>query len=213
MDKKALYDLSYGVFLLATKADGRANACITNTCMQVASDPVRVAIACINGNLTTELIKKSGVFSLSMLDKTCGFDLIKHFGMQSGRDVDKLEFYELPEDANGVPYLDWRACAMLSCHVLEYTDLGSHTLFIAVVDDAKKLGTEPPMTYAYYQSDVKPRPAKAAVSGAGSGAADKKIVGWRCRICKYEYKGEVLPADFVCPICGHDASDFEPIYE
>ena len=205
MDKKALYDLSYGVFLLATKADGRANACITNTCMQVASDPVRVAIACINGNLTTELIKKSGVFSLSMLDKTCGFDLIRHFGMQSGRDVDKLEFYELPEDVNGVPYLDWRACAMLSCHILEYTDLGSHTLFIAVVDDAKKLGTEPPMTYAYYQSDVKPRPAKAAT--------EKKIVGWRCRICKYVYEGAELPADFVCPICGHDASDFEPIYE
>ena len=212
MDKKALYDLSYGVFLLATKADGRANACITNTCMQVASDPVRVAIACINGNLTTELIKKSGVFSLSMLDKTCGFDLIRHFGMQSGRDVDKLEFYELPEDVNGVPYLDWRACAVLSCHVLEYTDLGSHTLFIAVVDDAKKLGTEPPMTYAYYQSDVKPRPAKAGGAADGK-AAPKKIKGWRCTICKYVYEGAELPKDFICPICGHDASDFEPIYE
>ena len=70
MDKKALYDLSYGVFMLATKADGKVNGCITNTCMQVASDPVRVAIACINANYTCELLKKSGVFSLSMLDKT-----------------------------------------------------------------------------------------------------------------------------------------------
>lgn len=207
MDKKALYDLSYGVFMLATKADGKVNGCITNTCMQVASDPVRVAIACINGNLTTELIKKSGVFSLTMLDMTCSYDTIKHFGMQSGRDVDKFEYLELPEDVNGVPYMDWSACAMLSCHVLEYTDLGSHTLFIAVVDDAKKLGTEPPLTYAYYQSDVKPRPAKPAEAKTGN-----KIVGWRCTICKYVYEGAELPKDYVCPVCGHDASDFEPIY-
>ena len=212
MDKKALYDLSYGVFMLATKAGGKVNGCITNTCMQVASDPVRVAIACINGNFTTELIKESGVFSLTMLDKTCSFDTIKHFGMQSGRDVDKFEFLELPEDVNGVPYMDWSACAMLSCHVLEYTDLGSHTLFIAVVDDAKKLGTEPPMTYAYYQSDVKPKAPKPS-SGAGSTAAPKKIKGWRCTICKYVYEGAELPKDFICPVCGHDASDFEPIYE
>ena len=207
MDKKALYDLSYGVFMLATRADGKVNGCITNTCMQVATDPVRVAIACINANYTCELLKKSGVFSLSMLDKTCSFDTIKHFGMQSGRDVDKFEYLELPEDVNGVPSMDWSTCAVLSCHVLNYMDLGSHTLFIAVVDDAKKLGTEPPMTYAFYQSDVKPKPAKSAE------AAPKKIKGWRCTICKYVYEGPELPKDFICPVCGHDVSDFEPIYE
>ena len=214
MDKKALYDLSYGVFMLATKADGKVNGCITNTCMQVASDPVRVAIACINANYTCELLKKSGVFSLSMLDKTCSFDTIKHFGMQSGRDVDKFEYLELPTDVNGVPYMDWSVCAVLSCHVVDRMDLGSHTLFIAEIDDAVKLSAEPPMTYAFYQSDVKPRPAKPAASGgSGAGEAPKKIKGWRCTICKYVYEGAELPKDFVCPVCGHDASDFEPIYE
>ena len=205
MDKKALYDISYGVFMLATKFEGKVNGCITNTCMQVASDPVRVAIACINGNYTTELLKKSGVFSLSLLDKTCSFDTIKHFGMQSGRNVDKFEYLEPPLDVNGIPYMNWSTCAVLSCHVVDSKDLGSHTLFIAEIDDAVKLSGEPPMTYAYYQSDVKPKPAKPA--------SEKKIVGWRCKICGYKYEGAVLPADFICPICGHDASDFEPIYE
>ena len=205
MDKKALYDISYGVFMLATKFEGKVNGCITNTCMQVASDPVRVAIACINGNYTTELLKKSGVFSLSLLDKTCSFDTIKHFGMQSGRNVDKFEYLEPPLDVNGIPYMNWSTCAVLSCHVVDSKDLGSHTLFIAEIDDAVKLSGEPPMTYAYYQSDVKPKPAKPA--------SKKKIVGWRCKICGYKYEGAVLPADFICPICGHDASDFEPIYE
>ena len=39
MNKKALYSLSYGVFVLAGKAGDRVNACITNTCMQVANSP------------------------------------------------------------------------------------------------------------------------------------------------------------------------------
>ena len=204
MDKKALYDISYGVFMLATKFEGKVNGCITNTCMQVASDPVRVAIACINGNYTTELLKKSGVFSLSLLDKTCSFDTIKHFGMQSGRDVDKFEYLDPPLDVNGIPYMNWSTCAVLSCRVVDSKDLGSHTLFIAEIDDAIKLSKEPPMTYAFYQSDVKPKPAKPA--------SEKKIVAWRCKICGYKYEGAVLPPDFICPICGHDASDFEPVY-
>lgn len=34
---------------------------------------------------------------------------------------------------------------------------------------------------------------------------------WRCKICGYEYVGEVLPEDYVCPICKHPASDFEKV--
>ena len=204
MDNKALYSLSYGVFMLSTSYEGKINGCITNTCIQAASDPARVAISCINKNYTCELLKKSGVFALSILDQTCGFDLIRHFGMQSGRDVDKFEGMELPTDVNGLPYLDSVSCAVLSCHVVDSTDLGSHTLFIAEIDDARRLSGKPPMTYAYYQSDVKPKPAKPA--------GEKKIIAWKCRICGYIYEGTDLPGDFICPLCGHDASDFEPVY-
>lgn len=33
------------------------------------------------------------------------------------------------------------------------------------------------------------------------------------KICGYIYNGSELPTEFTCPTCGHDASDFEPIYE
>ena len=42
---------------------------------------------------------------------------------------------------------------------------------------------------------------------------DKKIIGWRCKISNYVYEGNNLPEDFTCPLCGHGADDFEPIYE
>ena len=205
MDKKALYKLSYGVFMLSTKDGETVNGCITNTCMQVANSPTRIAIAVINTNYTCDLIKKSGVFALSLLDETCSFELIKHFGFQSGREVHKFENLQMPVDVNGIPYMGWQACAVISGKVISSQDLGSHTLFIAEVVDAKLLNDNAPLTYDDYQTKVKPKPAPKA--------EDKKIVGWRCKICKYEYKGSELPEDFACPLCGHGADDFEPIYE
>ena len=205
MDKKALYKLSYGVFMLSTKDGETVNGCITNTCMQVANSPTRIAIAVINTNYTCDLIKKSGVFALSLLDETCSFELIKHFGFQSGREVNKFENLQMPVDVNGIPYMGWQACAVISGKVISSQNLGSHTLFIAEVVDAKLLNDNAPLTYDDYQTKVKPKPAPKA--------EDKKIVGWRCKICKYEYKGSELPEDFACPLCGHGADDFEPIYE
>ena len=204
MDNKALYKLSYGVFMLSTKAGDKVNGCITNTCMQVANSPTRVAISVLNTNYTCDLIKESGVFALSILDETVTFETIKYFGFQSGHDVDKMSELILPTDVNGVPYMGWQTCAVISCRVVSQTDLGSHMLFVAEVEDAQVINEHAPLTYADYQNKVKPKPEKKL--------EDRKIIGWRCKIFKYVYEGSELPAEYTCPLCGHGAEDFEPIY-
>ena len=205
MDKKALYKLEYGVFLVATRLGEKVNGCITNTCIQVAANPVRVAVACINTNYTTELIRQSGLFTVTVLNQEVAYETLQYFGMQSGRDVDKFGGIPCPEDENGIPYLSWHSNAMLSCRVVSSQDLGSHTLFVAEVTDAKVLGEEPSLTYNYYQSEIKPKPQARP--------AERKVKAWRCKICGYVYEGSELPADFTCPLCGHPAEDFEPVYE
>lgn len=208
MDKKAIYNLSYGVFMVSTKAGEVANGCITNTCIQVAGNPVRIAISVLNSNYTCDLIKESGIFAVSILDNDCTFETIKHFGFQSGRDVDKFGNITPSTDCNDVPYLGWQSCAVISGKVVEQHDLGTHTLFIAEVVDAKVLSDKEPITYAKYQNEIKPK------NNAASAKEDsKKIVGWRCKICNYVYEGSKLPEDYACPLCGHGADDFEPIYE
>ena len=204
MNRKVLYDLSYGVFVLAARDGGRVNACITNTCIQVASDPTRVAFAVLNKNYTCEVLKAGGVACLTLLNTDCSPETIARFGFQSGRDTDKFADFAPPKDGNGVPYLSWMSCGYLSVKVLSSQDLGSHTLFIGEVVEAEKTAGGEPLTYAYYQKHLKPGPAAAPV--------EKRIVGWRCRICGYVYEGEALPADYLCPLCGHPADDFEPIY-
>ena len=211
MDNKALYNLSYGVFLLGTKdsAGGKINACITNTCFQAANGPTRIAISVIKQNLTCQLIEESGVFVLSLLDKSCTFETIKRFGYQSGRSVNKFDGFEYELAANGCPYIKKEACAVIEAKVCNKLDLGSHMLFIAEVTEAEVLSDKEPLSYADYQKNVKPKPAEAEAAGG----EPKKIKGWRCKICGYEYMGAELPAGFECPICGHPAEDFEPIYE
>jgi len=209
MDNLAMNQLSYGVFVLATKWEDVTNGCITNTCMQVAGSPTRVAISVLNTNYTCELLKKSGIFTLSILDQSCTFETIKYFGFQSGRDVDKYKDLQMPHDMNDIPYMGWQCCAMLSGKVLEKHDLGTHTLFIAEVVDAKVLNDRAPLTYSDYHKNVKPQKKETP---ADANKKERKIIAWRCKICNYVYESPQLPKDYVCPLCGHGAEDFEPVY-
>lgn len=201
MDKKAMYKLSYGLFILTSAIEGKDNGCIINTATQVTSEPNRISIAVNKSNFTRGLIEKSGKFNISVLSEAASFDTFRHFGFQSGRDIDKFAGYsDCKRSINGLYYITVGTNAYISAKVEQAIDLGSHTLFIAAVDNMDVLSSVPSATYAYYQSEIKPKSTPSSVVG--------KTV-WRCSVCGYVYEGEELPADFVCPLCKHPASDFE----
>lgn len=201
MDKRAMYKLSYGLFVLTSAFEGRDGGCIINTGIQVTSEPNRISIAVNKANFTRELIEKSGKFNLSILSESAAFDVFRHFGFQSGRDVDKFAAYtDCKRSANGLYYVTAGTNAYISATVEQTMDLGSHMLFVAAVDDMEVLSDIPSATYAYYQAEIKPKPAQRQPSGKAA---------WRCTVCGYIYEGEELPADFICPLCKHPASDCE----
>lgn len=201
MDKKAMYKLSYGLFVLSSALEGKDNGCIINTAGQVTSEPNRISIAVNKANHTEEMIQKSGKFNISVLSENASFDLFERFGFQSGRNTDKFaDFSECKRSENGLYYITAGTNAYLSATVKQAINLGSHTLFIASADDMEVLNDTPSATYAYYQSHIKPKPEKNAASGK---------TFWRCTVCGYIYEGEELPADFICPLCKHPTSDFE----
>ena len=199
MNNKALYNLTYGVYLLSAKENGRDNACIINTAVQVANNPTRISIAAIKGNLTHDMIAATGECNLSAISTDAPYALFQHFGMQSGRDVDKFaDFKDVSRSENGLYYLTQWSNAFLSLKVTESHDLGSHTLFIGELVDAEVLSSNTSCTYGYYQTTIKKSAPKPVV---------KK--GWRCKVCGYVYEGETLPENYVCPICKHGSEDFE----
>ncbi|MBO4374304.1 MAG: flavin reductase [Lachnospiraceae bacterium] len=206
MDNKAMYRLSYGLFVLTSAKDGKDNGCITNTAIQVTSEPNRVAVAINKSNFTHDMVKDSKKFNVSILSEKASFDVFKHFGFQSGKDVDKFAGYsDCKRAANGLMIITAGTNAYISVDVEETVDLGSHTLFIGAVTDMEVLSDAPSATYSYYQEHIKPKP-EAAKSGSSLPPGMHK---WRCKICGFEYVGETLPDDYICEICKHPASDFE----
>jgi len=205
VNKKAVNKISYGLYVLSAKQGEKDNACIINTLSQLTSDPLRVSITVNKQNYTHDMILAEGEFTVSLLTQKVPFDYFKRFGFQSGRDVDKFDGFDAcARGENGIYYITKYTNAYISGKVISTLDLGSHTLFVADVTAAEVLDEVPSLTYAYYHSDVKPKPA------APSSSSGVKI-GWRCKICGYVYEGENLPADFVCPLCKHGAEDFEKI--
>ena len=198
MDNKALYKLTYGLFLLTANQNGKDNGCIINTAIQVANNPTRISIAVQKNNFTHDMVLATGVFNVSSIATTADFDLFKRFGMQSGRDVDKFEgFASVSRSENGLYYLTQAANMYLSAKVTEHFDLGSHTLFIGELTDAQVLSSDDSCTYGFYQSDIKPKPVAASPKRS-----------WTCSVCGYVYEGDEVPDDFECPLCHHGKADF-----
>ena len=203
MNKKAMYNLTYGLFVLTSRLDGKDSGCIINTAGQVTSTPNRISITVNKDNYTHDLVMKSKKFNLSILSEKADFEIFKHFGFQSGRTVDKFAGYaHCMLSENGLYYITEGTNAYISATVEQTLDLGSHTMFIASVDDMEVLSSDPSATFAYYQSNIKP---KLEQKGTSSKTA------WRCTVCGYVYEGEELPADYICPLCKHPASDFEKV--
>ncbi len=202
MNKKAMYNLTYGLFVLTTKLGQRSQGCIINTAMQVTTAPNRITITVNKQNLTHNVLMHTREFNVSMLSEEADFSVFKRFGFQSGRDTDKFEGYSsFRTAANGMPYITEGTNAYISGRVIDTVDLGTHTMFIADVTDGEVLNGAASLTYAYYQSNIKPKPEET----------EKRQAGYRCRICGYVYEGETLPEDFVCPVCKHGADDFEKL--
>ena len=205
MDKKAMYKLSYGLFVLTSRDGEKDNGCIINTAIQAASEPNQLSICVNKANYTHDMIERTGKFTVSVLSEQADFELFKHFGFQSGRDVDKFtNFTGCARGADGLYYITEGTNAYISVTVDKTVDLGSHTMFIGEITDMAVLSDTPSTTYEYYQNHIKPKPQAV-------GKTDEGQTVWRCRICGYEYVGEEIPDDFICPICKHPASDFEKI--
>ena len=154
----ALHKLTYGLFVLTARESDKDNGCITNSALQVANDPTKIAVSVQKENLTRELIEKSGKFNVSVLTEDVPFETIRHFGMQSGRDVDKFaEFSAVKRSHNGLYYVTDHTNAMFSCEVEQKLDLGSHMMFIGRVTESKVLGNNDSCTYAHYHKAIKPK--------------------------------------------------------
>ena len=198
-DLTALFRIGYGLYVVTSNDGKKDNGLIVNTVTQVSDNPNRVAVNINKANYSHHVIKQTGVMNVNCLSVDAPFSVFQNFGFQSGRVADKFAGWTEVRSDNGLRILSKYINAVISLKVEQYVDLGSHGMFICSVTEARVMSDKDTMTYTYYQSNVKPKPQ-----------TDGKK-GFVCKVCGYIYEGDVLPDDFICPLCKHGAVDFEPI--
>jgi flavin reductase (DIM6/NTAB) family NADH-FMN oxidoreductase RutF/rubredoxin len=227
MNTKALHNLSYGLYVVASEKQGKLNAQIANTVIQVTSEPPAIAVCINKQNLTHEFITDSKVFVASVLSQDTPLSFIGHFGFKSGREVDKLKDvnYKLGE-AKAPVVLD-HSLAYLEARVINQLDVGTHTIFIGELVGADVLREGEPMTYAYYHQVKRGTTPKTAPSYIEERKEKvPKMAKYECTVCGYIYDPELgdpdggikpgtpfeeIPDDWVCPVCGASKDQFEKI--
>ncbi len=222
LNQNALFQIGYGLYLVAANENGKDNACIVNTVMQVTQNPIRLLVSVSNQNLTHDMIKNTGKLTVSVLTEKTPFSVYSHFGYQSGKKVEKFEdFEDVTRCANGCYRLNRNSSAYFCGTVCDSFVLDTHTMFLVDVTAADIVSSQTPVTYDFYQKYVK-QSYKPTVKKTGAEtkneagdnsvkAEEKKTNSYVCKICGYVYEGDSLPEDYICPICKHGAADFEKL--
>lgn len=198
-----LFKISYGLFVLCAKAGKEESGCIINTFSQQTALPETFSVTVNKQNFTHDLIEKSRECVVAILSTETDFETIKRFGMQSGRSVDKFDGIDFKTTGIGikVPYTKG-VLGYFALKVLKTVDMGTHTMFVlSAVENEAFVEIGDALTYDYYQNYIKPKPEIKT---------SEKTEKWVCKICGYVHEGP-LPADFICPLCKHPASDFEKV--
>ena len=183
-----LRKISQGMYVLTTQNGG----CIVDAVSQVsAGDNPLIAVSVMNKNYTNELMKVNDKFALSILDEKTNGEIIKTFGFNSARDINKFEKVKT-EEVEGVNIIS-DSIGYMVCEIIDRIQNDTHTLFIGKLIEADMFKESKEMTYAYYQEHKEDILKVTTENGK---------TAWVCMACGYVYYGDELPEDFVCPVCG-----------
>jgi len=142
INTKALFNISYGLYVVTSHDGKKHNGIIVNTVMQLTDSPNRVGV-CINKvNYSHDVIKETGVMNINCLTQSSPFETFKKFGFQSGKDVNKFEGENVKTSENGLAVLSENINAFISLKVASYVDLDTHGLFICDVTEAEVISDE-----------------------------------------------------------------------
>jgi len=194
-NKKITRKITQGMYVLTTNGSG----CIVDAVSQIsAGDNPLIAVAVMKNNYTNELLKNNDKFALSVIGKDIDPEIIKTFGFNSMRDINKFENTDTIE-VEGLNIIN-DSLGYMICQKIDSIDNDTHTLFIGKLIEADIYKDEEPLSYNYYQEHKDELLKVTTTEGK---------TAWICSVCGYIYYGDELPDDFQCPTCGVNKSFFD----
>lgn len=216
MDLNVLKKISYGMYIVSTSFNNKKIGCIVNTVNQITSSNPILSISINKNNYTNKIIKKTKRIAISILSVNTNKEVINKFGFYSSENTEKFDEIKY-EIVDNIPIVMENICGFIIGNVIDIIDCDTHDIFLVKVEKANLMNEEIPMTYEYYQNNLKgisPKNAPTYVEKKLDGNSKK----YRCIICGHIYddnqekiKFEDLPDDWKCPVCGVGKDKFEMI--
>ncbi|NJK86739.1 MAG: flavin reductase [Bacteroidales bacterium] len=152
IDIEAFNKVSYGMYIVSSGKGNEGNGFISNSVIQVTSEPPQFAVCCHKNNYSSEMIEKHRSFVISVLKQDTKPEIIGRFGFRNGKMFNKLEGMEISYDESGTPIVMNESIAYIECTLKQRFDVGSHFLFIGEAINTHVIENESePLTYAYYK--------------------------------------------------------------
>lgn len=134
------------IWLLTSCSGERRGGLIASHVSQasIVPDLPRLLVGLSCRHYTRELVEESAAFALHLL---CEEQLawVWRFGLESGRDVDKLDGLTVRNGKTGSPILE-QAIGWLDCRVEDRLECGDRTVYLAEVVDGEILRDDQPLT-------------------------------------------------------------------
>ncbi|MBQ7031859.1 MAG: flavin reductase [Bacilli bacterium] len=216
MDLQVLRNLSYGMYIISTSFNNELAGCVVNTVVQITSSNPIIAVSVNKNNYTNTILKQSKRMAISILSTETSKETITNFGFYSQRNVNKFkDNYEL---INEVPIIKDNLCGYLIGDIIDIIEAESHDIFLMRLTNSKNISDKNPMTYEYYQTNLKGKSSINAPTFIEEKVENSSSNKYRCIICGHIYddskeqvKFEDLPDDWKCPVCGVSKDKFEKI--
>jgi flavin reductase (DIM6/NTAB) family NADH-FMN oxidoreductase RutF len=138
--------LDQEVWLVTARSGDRRSGLIATFVNQASIVPElpRVVVALSKQHFTRELVEASGAFALHLLAEE-QIEFVWRFGLESGRDSDKMAGMSVTRGATGSPLLA-EAIGWLDCRVETRLDIGDRVLYVAEVVEGRVTNFAPPLT-------------------------------------------------------------------
>lgn len=185
IDSKALFDITYGMYLLTGNKNGKKFGRLVDAVAQQNFSPVILSVSLMKTGYSVNQIDVNDKIGISTLAEDTDVNILHNFGMKSSESFNKFKDINIIETEDNIPIVLDGAISYMECKVIDKKELNDHIILYLEVVYAKKIIEGKALTYTYYFNNLKDKIIK--IKDIKNIKEVKKMVKldfYYCPICK-----------------------------
>jgi len=185
IENKALFDISYGLYILSGEKNGNKYGRIVDSVVQQNFSPVILTVSLMKTGYSVNQIAINDKIGISVLSKDVNPKLLYNFGIKTSELFNKFDNIEYITTDNNTIIVTENCISYMECEVIEKKELEDHIILYLEVLMAKKIADKEALTYSYYFNNLKDEVIKESnIKNVKETKKMLKLDFYYCPICK-----------------------------